>query len=162
MSLKSILLELGVAHPHRFSSIVTNWYRQLQVIQAKGFEVRVFRIGAKRVTLALQHRRNQTNYAIWLIALLCIVAASAGPIFMSRHHVSPKSKPVKESCSRLVSGFSILKFSDWHFSIELVHSLGNVSQYQTVATCRENKWSGLMLLSESEGDKIIKKLTPTK
>ena len=162
MSLKSILLELGVAHPHRFSSVFTNWYRQLQMIQAQGFEVRVFRIGAKRVALALQHKRNQTNYAIWFIALVFILAASAGPIIMSRPHVLPKSKPEAESCSRLVSGLSIMNFSDWHFSFELVHSLGNVSEYQAVATCRENKWSGLMLLSESEGDKVIKKLTPTK
>ncbi len=162
MALKSILNELGVTHFHRFSSVLTNWHRQLKEVEEQGQAVRPLRVGAKRVVLVLEYEERRAKYASWLIGGLAIAGITSWPIISMNLVVGPKIEPSTAICSRLTSGMPISNFVDWKFSNVLVQSLGNLSEYQTVATCRDQKWIGLMILSDDAGGKKIKKLTPTK
>ncbi len=162
MSLKSILNELGVAHPHRYSGLFTNWYRELQEIQDQGLMVSPIRVGAKRVALALETEQRHSNYLPWLVGGTVLVGAVSWPFLFKQPSEVQNPHPVSITCSPLVAGLPIEKYGDWQFANVLVYSLGNLSQYKTVATCRDHKWNGLLVLVDSNGVQTIKKLTPTK
>ncbi|MEY4499872.1 MAG: hypothetical protein RL319_860 [Actinomycetota bacterium] len=161
MALKSILNELGVTHFHRFSPVFTNWYRQFKQVEEQGQAVRPLRVGAKRIVLVLDKEQRRTRYSSWLIGGLAIAGIASWPIISMNLIPDPNIEPSTASCSRLVSGMPISNFVDWQFSNVLVQSLGNLSEYQTVAKCRDQKWTGVLLLSDDAGEKKIKKLTPT-
>lgn len=159
MKLNRMLRQLGVERHVRFSTLVTNWYRQVQLLERGNLEVRPLRVGAKRVVLEVGNPKYRRHFRM-LYAVILLPVCLAIILLPTLNQQTKHSQRIPPLCNQLESGKKLTNLTNWKFEFKILYQLGNMSSFKTIARCRLQEWKGIMIISESPHGRVIKKLTP--